>query len=91
MVEKRRITKTEYLKLSDENKRKFKEMHFDEQFEVGCYEDDDYCKRVTNAGGHIVVDTRVKLKHLLSQTFGLFDQSKYMVENGKRFKEKHNL
>ncbi len=64
---------------------------FDERFKIGCYEDDDYCKRVVDAGGHIVVDTQVKLKHLLSQTFSQFDTNKIMVENQKIYREKHKL
>ena len=64
---------------------------FDEQFEVGCYEDDDYAKRVIDAGGHIIVDRRVKLKHLLSQTFGQFDASHVMGVNQQKFKAKYKL
>lgn len=61
---------------------------FDEQFVVGCYEDDDYARRVLNAGGHIVVDTRVKLHHLLSQTMGLFNVAEAMNKNNNKFQEK---
>jgi glycosyltransferase involved in cell wall biosynthesis len=61
---------------------------FDENFEVGCYEDDDYARRVILSGGKIIVDTRVKLQHLLSQTMKLFDVNEVMAKNEKIFREK---
>lgn len=64
---------------------------FDEQFEVGCYEDDDYAERVVRAGGHIVVDTDVKLHHLLSQTFGQFNGAHIMGVNLQKFKNKYGV
>lgn len=62
---------------------------FDERFVGGCYEDDDYCRRVLEVGGKIVVDTRVPLRHLLSQTFGrLPNPAGIMRANEQRFREK---
>lgn len=40
----------------------------DEQFiRTGMYADNDYCKRIRNAGGRIVVSKNILLRHLLSQ------------------------
>jgi len=58
---------------------------FDESFGIGCYEDDDYVRRVKLYEGIVVVDHRVKLQHLLSQTFGQFDTNKVMQENHQKF------
>jgi len=41
---------------------------FDEDYEGGTYEDNDYMRRVELAGGKLVVDTGVVLNHLESQT-----------------------
>jgi len=40
----------------------------DEQFQVGGYEDDDYCERITRAGGYIVVDPAVWFFHISGVT-----------------------
>lgn len=62
---------------------------FDERFKLGCYEDNDYCMRVRRWGGTIVVDHKVKLDHLLSQTFGKLDRPDLiMAENGRLYNEK---
>jgi GT2 family glycosyltransferase len=62
---------------------------FDEQFLIGCYEDDDYCKRVKAIGGRIYVNKEVKLRHLLSQTISKMDYSGAMRDNGARFIAKY--
>lgn len=61
---------------------------FDEIFGVGTYEDDDYCKRVRDVGGLIIVDHSVKLDHKLSQTSGKFDLNTIMAENQAKFEAK---
>lgn len=61
---------------------------FDEQFKPGCYEDNDYCKRVELAGGKIVVDKKTVVKHLVSGTISQFNVSKMMQDNYKRFMNK---
>lgn len=62
---------------------------FDEQFKLGCYEDNDYALRVRRWGGKIAVDHKVKLDHLLSQTFGKVDRPDLvMAENGRLFNKK---
>lgn len=60
---------------------------FDEQFEVGTYEDDDYCKRVHEVGGKIVLSP-VSVRHLLSQTLKLFDVGKVMADNRVKYENK---
>lgn len=60
----------------------------DERFEVGCYEDDDYCMRVSLKKGWVVVTSTVNITHLVSQTMSLFNQQKAMNDNRERFKEK---
>jgi len=61
---------------------------FDEQFTVGCYEDNDYVLRVLRRGGKIVVVKDIKVKHLLSQTLKQFNITKAMEDNRKRYHEK---
>ena len=61
---------------------------FDERFLIGCYEDDDYCKRVHNIGGKVYVNKGVKLRHLLSQTIGKLDYPGAMKANAERFRIK---
>ena len=58
---------------------------FDEQFALGCYEDNDYCRRVLEAGGKIVVDTRTNITHLVSQTISQFDIQQMMHSNYQRY------
>ena len=60
----------------------------DEQFEVGCYEDDDYCKRLTDVKGWVIVTNLVGITHLGSQTMQLFNHQKAMSENAERFRKK---
>lgn len=62
---------------------------FDEQFKLGCYEDNDYCMRVRLYGGPIAVDHNVKLDHLLSQTFGKVERPDLvMATNGELYYNK---
>lgn len=64
---------------------------FDERFEPGCYEDDDYCMRVKQKGGRIIRHPNIYIRHLLSQTVGHFDANAMMRKNYKKFIEKWNL
>lgn len=60
--------------------------YFDEIFIGGCYEDDDYCRKVKNEGKSIIRHPDVHLHHKLSQTFGkLPDHGKIMQANYKRY------
>lgn len=60
----------------------------DERFEVGCYEDDDYCKRLSDLNGWVIVTSMVGISHLGSQTMALFNHQKAMNENAERFRKK---
>lgn len=62
--------------------------YFDERFKVGTYEDNDYCDRVRECGGTIVLDKRAMVHHKLSQTMKLFDTTAIMQENYKIYKDK---
>lgn len=61
---------------------------FDERYLIGCYEDNDYCWRVTQLGGKVYVNKEVKIKHLLSQTISKMDYSGAMRENSIKYKAK---
>jgi GT2 family glycosyltransferase len=61
---------------------------FDEQFVIGTYEDNDYCRRVEKVGGKIVVSKYITVDHLLSQTMNQFDVQKAMHDNYDRFVKK---
>jgi GT2 family glycosyltransferase len=62
--------------------------YFDERFIPGCYEDDDYARRVRNAGGTIYVRRDVMITHRLSQTLGKMGAREAMSKNHQRYKEK---
>lgn len=48
----------------------------DEAFQVGAYEDDDYCERIMQAGGSILVDPAVWFFHVSGVTMmPLYDES----------------
>lgn len=61
---------------------------FDEQFELGNYEDNDYCKRLELANQKLLVSKKVTIKHLESQTMQLFDAQSVSMENYNKFKDK---
>jgi GT2 family glycosyltransferase len=88
-MQKKQITREQYLLLSDSDKLKYKEFYFDERFIIGCYEDNDYCKRVEDLGGKVYVNKEVKIRHLLSQTISKLDYDGVMKENKIKFKEKY--
>jgi len=56
---------------------------FDEKYKVGTYEDNDFCDRVRNLGGKIIVDDRTHVHHLLSQTMKFFNIREVMHKNHK--------
>ena len=64
---------------------------FDERFGVGCYEDDDYCRRARRAGYRLLIVRDSFVHHFGSRTFlasgaGLLGQA--LQENGELFREK---
>lgn len=67
--------------------------YFDERFIPAYYEDNDYCKRVTNVGGKIIVTKDIYIDHLLSKesSSANIDINAAMKINYKRFVEKWKL
>ena len=61
---------------------------FDERFLIGCYEDNDYCKRVQNEEGKIVLCNDVIVEHRLSQTMNQFNVGEVMQTNRRKFYDK---
>ncbi len=62
----------------------------DEQFEVGCFEDDDLCRRALARGYNAYIAGHVFIHHFGSVTFrasGL-DFAEIMEKNGRRYHEK---
>jgi GT2 family glycosyltransferase len=56
---------------------------------TGMYADNDYCRRVRNAGGTIVVSKNIMLRHLLSQESGVTGTiNEDMNVNGKAYNDK---
>ena len=65
----------------------------DERFEIGNFEDDDYCMRIRGAGYKAAFDNTTFIHHYGSQTFikNKIDYRKIMERNKKRFLKKWNL
>jgi GT2 family glycosyltransferase len=65
----------------------------DERFiRTGMYADDDYCRRIRDAGGLIVVSTRIMVPHLLSvEGRALGTQPEDMGINRVKFQEKYEV
>ena len=63
---------------------------FDERFEVGNFEDDDYCMRILAQGSKCAFDNSVFIHHYGSQTFlkNKIDYKKVMEINKARFIKK---
>jgi O-antigen biosynthesis protein len=61
---------------------------FDEQFEIGEYEDNDYCERLKRAGGTLLISKKVQIRHLESQTIRLFNVTEISHENHTKFTRK---
>lgn len=63
---------------------------FDERFGIGCFEDDDYCRRARNAGHRAVIAKDAFVHHFGSQTFhgsGL-DFTAILEENRLKYEQK---
>ena len=65
----------------------------DEQFGMGNFEDDDYCRRAIQKGYKCAIDNGVFIHHYGSQTFRAnnIDYKKLIEENLKKFKKKWGL
>ncbi|MFO0915198.1 MAG: glycosyltransferase [Pirellulales bacterium] len=63
---------------------------FDERFGIGNFEDDDFCRRATQAGHLAVIALDSFVHHFGSKTFrgGGFDHGKILVKNRKIYEEK---
>ncbi len=62
----------------------------DEQFGIGCFDDDDYCHRAIQAGFRVVLAEDAFVHHVGGQTFrgtGI-DYAALLAENQKRFEAK---
>ena len=62
----------------------------DEQFGIGCFEDDDYCLRAIQAGYRAVIAGDAFIHHYGGRTFigSGVDFAGIMRENGERFRAK---
>ena len=62
----------------------------DEQFGMGCYEDNDYCRRATDAGYQLMVATDAFVHHFGSRTFfgSGIDLNDALKQNEKLFQAK---
>lgn len=65
----------------------------DERFEIGNFEDDDYCLRIKLAGLRAAFDNSVFIHHYGSKTFieNKLDYAKIMEENKQKFLKKWNI
>jgi len=62
--------------------------YFDEQFLIGCYEDNDYCLRIIKNYGTIHILKEIMFIHNSSMTFNQFNTGKYIKENKEKFEKK---
>lgn len=62
----------------------------DEQFEVGCFEDDDFCRRARLAGYRAIIANHVFIHHFGSVTFegAGFDLHDILIQNERKYEEK---
>jgi GT2 family glycosyltransferase/tetratricopeptide (TPR) repeat protein/2-polyprenyl-3-methyl-5-hydroxy-6-metoxy-1,4-benzoquinol methylase len=62
----------------------------DEQFEVGCFEDDDFCRRAKALGYRAVIANHVFVHHFGSATFrgSGVDFTAIMAKNEQRYRDK---
>jgi GT2 family glycosyltransferase/tetratricopeptide (TPR) repeat protein len=63
---------------------------FDERFGIGCFEDDDYCRRALQAGYRVVIARDAFIHHFGHQTFrgSGVDFAAVMETNERRFRQK---
>jgi len=64
----------------------------DERFGIGCYEDDDYCRRARDAGYRLVIAEAAFIHHYGSRTFqgSGANLAAILQENEQRYREKWN-
>ncbi|MGV2336285.1 MAG UNVERIFIED_CONTAM: glycosyltransferase [Planctomycetaceae bacterium] len=62
----------------------------DEQFEVGCFEDDDFCRRARLVGYRAIIANHVFIHHFGSVTFegAGFDLHDILIQNERKYEEK---
>lgn len=62
----------------------------DEQFEIGCFEDDDFCRRAIAAGFRALIAPQAFVHHFGSATFRAsgFDLGEILQKNGLRYENK---
>ena len=89
-MDKKRITTEEYNKLPEEEKKKFKEMHFDENFSPGPGDDIDYSYRLYKEGFSIIVANFWVDHHRMTTNFTDKLKDVY-AKNSKYFKKKWGL
>jgi len=65
----------------------------DERFELGNFEDDDYCMRIAKIGGKVAIDDSVFIHHYGSKTFAAnkIDYKQAIDSNKERFLKKWDL
>lgn len=63
----------------------------DERFGLGNYEDDDYCLRVQEVGGRIIIDPATYFFHVGSVTMRTLDFDALLEANRKFFEEKWSV
>lgn len=62
----------------------------DERYEIGSFEDDDYCMKINASGLETAIDKSVFIHHYQSQSFkeNKVDFAKILTDNGKKFLKK---
>ena len=89
---KKRLTTEEYNQLSDEEKKKFKGMFFDEAFNPGDGDDIDYSYSITQAGLSVgVIDTFVEHHRRFNIEFHEHESQEIKKKNSIYFKKKWKL
>lgn len=63
---------------------------FDERFGIGCFEDDDYCRRAKQAGYRLLIVSDAFVHHFGSSTFlgSGVDLNRVLQDNQQRYREK---
>lgn len=62
---------------------------FDEQFGIGCWEDNDYCLRIRISGYELAIVLDSFIYHYGSQTIRNFDMKNLMIDNKYKFINKY--
>ncbi len=87
---KKRLSVEEYNKLSDKEKKKFKEMFFDEMFTPGPGDDLDVSYRVCKAGLRIFQANFWVDHHRQTENFN-DNIEEQITKNAKYFRKKHKV